>query len=358
MKASLSWLRSLIHGLDATDQQIVQILSLAQWAVKKCDRSHDDTVLELADTARTDVLGHIGLAREIAALFRQPFEPPVVDAPVRITHGTMRVPIEVKETTACLGFGALFVDNVHVESSPDWLSHRLKTLGHRPDNNVVDITNLVMLEYGHPVEAIDFDRIEGSLEVRFARSGETLQLEDKRLRLHPDDLVIVSNGGPIALAGIAFCPSLHIGANTRRIMLSSVCVDLTSMMRTMQRHGLRSEHSQRPSRGGYREDLMDLLAQAGSLTTHLARGEAVTGSVHIRLAPENLWYGNVRPPSEIGWQQAVQILERLGCEVVPVHGAEGSLQMRLPWFRHDLHNEEDIVKELRRVNLVWTTWSR
>jgi phenylalanyl-tRNA synthetase beta chain len=364
MKASLAWLRSLLPELVATDERIADALTRGGWHVRSLERRADDIVLDLVDTTRADVLGHVGLAREVAALFRVGFVPPGVDAPVRVAQGNAEasVHVEVREPAHCPHYGLLVVEDVTVGPSPDWVCERLEALGIAPSNNVIDLTRLVMLESGHPVQAYDLDRIGSDIEVRFARRGEVLALTDEDMPLDPEDLVLSSPRGPLALPGIQASRTAEVGETTRRVAFECACFDRASTSRSMRRHGIVTESGLRHERGANREDTADVLAQAGALATRLAHGAAVPGSIHVISAPwqPTQWVLHPAALRGVSLDDAAQVLDRLGCTIVALHDPShgGGLQVSVPAFRADLRGPEDLAREIVRVVAVWTSGSR
>lgn len=358
MKASLSWLRRLLPGLDVSDDRIVEALVRGGWSVQSMV-SGQETVLCLVDTDRVDVLGHVGLARELSVLFRLPFDPPGVDAPVRVGEGTVesRIDVAVREPSRCTHYGMLVVEGVAVRESPSWLRDRLAALGIATVNNVIDLTRLVLLEFGHPVQAYDMDCIEGTLEVRLARAGEVLDCEEGPLLLDGDDLVVADDRGPIGLAGVVAGSRGEVGASTTRVAFECACFEPRGVRRTLRRLGLSTESSLRHERGVNPADTADVLAQAGFLATHLACGSAVPGALHVvhkRWEPPQFVLRGASL-SDVSPVRAKDVLERLGCDVVPLHddGDGEGLHVSVPPMRRDLSSEAELLREVRRVQKVW-----
>src|SRR5689334_2075155 len=166
-----------------------------------------DTIFEINPGAnRADPLGHVGLARELAALYELPFTFPAPEAPTRVAQGQIdaTATVTVEDFERCPHYGASAVIDVKVGPSPDWLRYRLSSLGVRPISNVVDVTNLVLFEFGHPIHAFDLDQVRGNaIVVRRARPGETLvTLDGVTRQLDPDDLLICDEASPVGLAGV------------------------------------------------------------------------------------------------------------------------------------------------------------
>lgn len=323
-----------------------------------------DFILDINITPnRPDALGHVGLAREAAALYELPFQFPAPEAPARFTQATSigelaRVTIEDLER--CPAYGAAAVIDVTVGPSPLWLKYRLESLGIRSISNVVDLTNLVMLEFGHPIHAFDFDLLRGAqIIVRRAKAGEQLRTLDGVDRaLVEDDLVIADAEGPVALAGVMGGEGSEIRAATRRVLIECAYFQPRGVRRTGRRHGLHSESSYRFERGVDPSALPDVLAHAASLVTHLASGTGVKGTIlagqgpaprapiHLRKARIDALLGVAVP-----FADATRILTRLGCELRAVGGDDGSLEADVvpPHHRPDLAMEADLIEEILRV---------
>lgn len=344
-----------------------------------------DWILDIGVTPnRPDALGHIGLAREAAALFQVRFGPPGPDAPARAGSGaiTQHVAVRVEDTQRCPHYGAAMVTDVTVGPSPAWLRYRLESLGIRSISNVVDVTNLVLLEFGHPMHAFDLDLVRGKLIVaRRARDGETLTTLDGVVRrLDPDDLVIADGEGPVALAGVMGGASSEIKESTRRVLLECAYFWPRGIRRSSRRHGLHTESSHRFERGVDYADVPDVLAHAASLLTALAGGTGVPGTIlagvpfparsaiTLRQSRMNALLGVTIPLSD-----AVSVLTRLGCDAQAAQQGEEtgasvpedqsswaalrragrepqeSVAIVPPTHRPDLEREVDLIEEVIRV---------
>src|SRR5262252_7007007 len=318
-----------------------------------------DSIFEIGVTPnRPDALGHVGLARELAALYGLPFTFPSPTAPGRIVpQGKIEsyARVTVEDGERCPHYGAAAVVDVQVRPSPDWLRYRLASLGVRPISNVVDITNLVLLEFGHPIHAFDLDRVAGQhIIVRRARAGEKLvTLDGAEQTLDPDDLVICDERGPVALAGVMGGEGSEIRAETRRVLIECAYFEPRGIRRASRRHGLHTESSHRFERGVDRGDTPDVLAHAASLVVELGGGAAVSGAIHrmtpppppakVRLRSERL---DALLGVQVPFAEAVRILRRLGFEMD--HDA-GSATVIVPSFRPDVSREVDLIEEVARV---------
>lgn len=320
-----------------------------------------DTIFEIGVTPnRPDALGHVGLARDAAAVFGLPFAPPRAESPVRVAGGSIdtRVSVEVHDFERCPHYGALVVEDVTIAPSPLWLRYRLQSLGVRSISNVVDITNLVMLEYGHPMHAFDLDLVRGHrIVVRRAAPGETMKtLDGLERKLVEDDLLICDGEGPVALAGVMGGENTEIRPETKRVLFECAYFMPRGVRRTSRRHGLHTESSHRFERGVDPGDVAEVLAQAGSLATSLSGASAVPGAIHARrdrLEQPTVRLRQDRLDSLLGvhvdLKEASTILQRLGFEVIGPRESEGVLDAIVPTHRPDVSREADLIEEVARV---------
>jgi phenylalanyl-tRNA synthetase beta chain len=319
-----------------------------------------DTVLELGLTPnRPDALGHLGLAREAAALFDVPFAAPGSAAPAagaRKEDVSEYVAVSIADAERCPHYGAAVVVDVKIAPSPLDVRWRLGALGVRSISNVVDVTNLVMLELGHPMHAFDLDRVAGSsIVVRAAKEGEKLAtLDGVERTLSADDLVVCDADGPVALAGVMGGSRSEIGPSTKRILLECAYFDPRAVRRAARRHGLHTESSHRFERGVDWGDTRQVLERASSLVATLAGGTPLEQtrifearalarrSVALRYSRLDALLGT---PVDRASAQAV--LQRLGFTrraSQPEHDV-----WEAPSFRADVAREVDLIEEVARV---------
>ena len=329
-----------------------------------------DAILEINLTPnRPDGLGHIGLAREIAALYGFPFAvPDFLGAGAGTGTGTgtgeigQLVIIEVRDAERCPHYGAAAVVDLTIGPSPT-TRYRLQSLGVRSISNVVDVTNLVMLAWGHPMHAFDLDRVRGNrIIVRRANEGEKLTtLDGVERTLVADDLLICDGEGPVALAGIMGGASSEIQPDTKRVLFEVAWFDPRSVRRTARRHGMHTESSHRFERGVDPGDVAQVLEHAASMTRSLAGGSVAKHRMHVQGARIA---NDPTPPErrkvtlrahrllellgvEVPFAEAISILERLGCTVVTK--TDKSCDVLVPSHRPDLGREVDLVEEVIRV---------
>lgn len=317
-----------------------------------------DTIFHVGVTPnRPDALGHIGVARDVSALFGVPFAPPEpgARAPAAEAHESL-ASVENHDLERCPHYGAAVVLDVKVGPSPLWLKWRLSKLGVRPISNVVDVTNLILLGWGQPMHAFDLDRVRGSkIIVRRARAGEPFTTLDGVARtLDADDLVICDAEAPSALAGVMGGQDSEIRESTRRVLLECAYFAPRGIRRTSRRHGLHTESSFRFERGVDYGAVARVLEHAKALLSELAGGKAVEGAIHAKAPDRELPLVPLRSQrlndllgTKVPFAEALGILERLGFEVVERNA--DSARVRGATWRPDVSREADLIEEVARV---------
>ncbi len=317
-----------------------------------------DTIFEIGLTPnRPDGLGHVGLAREAAALFAIPWSVPAPESPIKRSDRDVArdLDVVVEDAERCPHYGASIVTGAAIAPSPPGVRYRLSALGVRPISNVVDVTNLMMLEHGHPMHAFDAEKVRGGrIVVRRAKKGETLVTIDHETRtLDADDLVIADAEGPLALAGVMGGLSSEIGASTQRIVLECAYFDPRGVRRAARRHGLHSESSHRFERGIDHGDTARVLEDATGVTCRLTGGVASADSLlrvakelarpHVALRAERM---RALLGVDVSLDEAASTLERLGfaCKV-----RGNALDALVPTHRPDVSREVDLFDEVVRV---------
>jgi phenylalanyl-tRNA synthetase beta chain len=322
-----------------------------------------DTVFELDITPnRPDALGHLGVARDLAALYRLPAPRPVAPGAVKRSAVALSslISIENRDTERCPHYGAGAVLDVTVAPSPLWLRWRLESLGVRPISNVVDVTNLILLELGQPMHAFDLDRVRGSrIVVRRATAGEPFTtLDGVSRKLETDDLVIADGDEPSALAGVMGGKDSEIRESTRRVLLECAYFQPRGVRRTARRHGLHTESSHRFERGVDFGAVPAVLERAKALLAELCSGSVVDGAIHARgpeVTPARIRLRSSRLDELLGvpvpFDEAVSILERLGFPAVTREGsgASASVEVTAASHRPDVAIEVDLIDEVSRV---------
>lgn len=333
----------------------------------------EDVLLEVAVTPnRPDVLSHHGLARELAALFD--VERPRLRVRVKEAKVAARslAKVEVVEADRCPKYAARVITGVTIGRSPEWLERRLRALGQRPISNVVDATNLVLLELGHPLHAFDLDKLTRATEelpaviVRRAAPGERLQTIDGVDRaLDGDDLVIADRVAPLALAGVMGGLGSAVGDGTKNLLLESAWFDPKSVRRTSKRHALHTEASHRFERGADRGMVEAALDRCAELILELAGGQVAGGRIVVESKAPAAPVVYLRPERasrvlgrEVDRREVKASLTALGLRAV--HAPKGRKRPKLDgireasWFevpswRVDLRREEDLIEEVGRL---------
>ena len=313
----------------------------------------DDVVLELEITPnRPDCLSMIGVAREISVTTGNPLTLPEIDVQEETvdTHNLTGVTIE--DPALCPRYAARVIRGVKIAPSPVWLQRRLEAIGVGTINNIVDITNYVLMEYGHPLHAFDYHRLtENRIVVRRAKSGETLKTIDAEEReLTPDMLVIADAKNPVALAGVMGGFDSEITDQTVDVLLESAYFHPPSIRKTSKALGMHTEASHRFERGADPEGVIPAINRAAQLIVEIAGGEVCSGiidvypgkraSTNIQLRPERV---NFVLGTEIAHDDIRDILTRLGFAV------SDAFEVTVPTFRPDVGQEIDLVEEIARV---------
>lgn len=356
MKISYLWLRDLAK-LPAGPLETAKALTSIGHAVDTVSKLWEDHIFDLDITSnRPDCLCAIGLARELAANYGTNLHvrpTPPVEEGQRIENLTTVV---VDAPDLCPRYCARVLTSVKIGESPAWLRSRVEAHGFRSINNVVDVTNFVMLEVGHPVHAFDLDRLAGHMiRVRKAKAGERLKTLDGVERLlDPDVLVIADQKEPVALAGIMGGELSEISAGTTRILLESALFDPMNVRRSSKRLSLRTEASARFEKGCDPEAppraadrVCHLLQEMGCV---VARGYLDVKSATPPPSVIDLKVEEVRAllGVEIDAVECARFLDLLGF-TVKIDGTE-SLQARVPTHRVDVGSPVDLIEEIARFH--------
>lgn len=313
-----------------------------------------DTVFEVNVTPnRPDALSHLGIARDLAAIIGATAKAPQTSP---LDSGVLPAQVEIEDAVRCPRYLARVIEGVRSGPSPLWLQERLRSCGVRPISNLVDATNLVLLELGHPLHAFDLDKLAGArVIVRRAREGETLvTLDGKERKLMPDDLVIADGERAVALAGVMGGQTSEVTAGTVRILLESAVFEQAGVRRTAKRHALHTEASHRFERGADEATALVALQRCAELIVQLGGGTILPGAIDR--------YPSPRPPAHV-WVRPLRVSAILGTPVTakevdqrllalglsPVDGNDARRLWAVPGFRRDLTREIDCIEEVARL---------
>lgn len=337
----------------------------------------EDVILDVTATAnRADALSMVGIAREVAALTGGKLSIPQTEA-VKIDQNAGNLPkkidLKISENKACPAYIGTVIEQVKIAPSPEWLQQKLNAAGVRPINNVVDITNYVLLEWGQPLHAFDQTKLKSvasgdklTVGVRFAETGEKLKTLDGQTRnLSTQNLLITANNKPVALAGVMGGEETEVDETTTSLVLEAALFDSVAIRRSSRGVGLRSEASGRYERGVNKAELEIACHRALSLIQELANGVIVqqeiadtrpdsatwTHSIILRLDKINELLGPVDFGLETGELQAAdveRILTALGCELTDHN--DRTWTVKVPPYRYrDLEREIDLIEEIARL---------
>ncbi|MGQ9673080.1 MAG: phenylalanine--tRNA ligase subunit beta [Candidatus Aminicenantales bacterium] len=354
MRISIAWLKEYLTE-DIPASRIIETLSRIGFMVEGQEEANGDTVLDIETYAnRPDTLGHLGMAREVAAALGVKLKSrdwPLVEMNLRTAEV---VDVQVRDEDLCPRYCGLVVKGVKVGPSPLWLRQRIEAMGLKPINNVVDVTNYVLFATAHPIHAFDLDKIEGKkIIIRRARRGEGLLcLDGTDLALDPEMLVIADEAKPVALAGVIGGLDSAVSEATRDVFIESACFDPVSIRKTRKAAGLQTDASYRFERGVDVSFPPEAARMAASLLSQFG-GKSTKEMADV--------YPEPRKKKEIILRHR-RISELLGVEVKSAFINQllealefsvdaqqpGVWRVRVPLFRVDIDREVDLIEEVAR----------
>ena len=363
MKILYDWVKEFV-AVPFAPGELRERLSLAGIAVEGVSESAAGPLLDLDLTInRPDCLGHYGVAREVAALARKQLGPLSSSLPEASESVGSVARVEIESRDLCGRFTARVLRGVKVQPSPDGLRRRLEALGQASINNVVDATNYVMIELGHPMHAYDLDRLaERRIIVRRARAGEKIRtLDGVERTLSPDVCVIADATRAVGIGGIMGGAETEIGFSTRNVLLESAWFDPISIRRSSKALGLRTEASTRFERGADPEMAEIASRRCAALIRELAGGEILAGVVDVyparreplalELSRQELLrvMGADVPDDEIeAILGALGFAPRRGGEARAPDSPLARWQCLQPSWRQDVTREVDLIEEVAR----------
>lgn len=315
----------------------------------------DDEIIELSITPnRADALSMRGVAHEVAAIYGKDVHFEEKNVTEVAEKAADKISVAIKSDKV-LTYMARVVENVTIAPSPQWLQNKLMNAGIRPINNVVDVTNYVLLTYGQPMHAFDLDKFDGSAIVaREAVAGEKLvTLDGEERELVAGDLVITVDNKPVALAGVMGGQSTEIDDNSKNVVLEAAVFDGTSIRKTSGRLNLRSESSSRFEKGINYDTVAEALDFAAAMLTELAGGQVLAGQVVAGSVPTEpvevsttLGYVNTRLGTELTYADIEDVFAKLGFGVT---GNADKFTVSVPRRRWDISIQADLVEEIARI---------
>ncbi|MGD1006918.1 MAG: phenylalanine--tRNA ligase subunit beta [Ignavibacteriaceae bacterium] len=318
----------------------------------------DDAILEVAITPnRSDALSHIGVARDIAALYKKELLLPQIS--LRESSHKIKdfASIEIKDKVNCPRYTAKVVRNITIKESPEWLKKKLKKIGLRPINNVVDVTNFIMYEVGQPLHAFDLDQLKGNKIIVQSTDIETkfTTLDSKERALPEGTLMICDADKPVGIAGVMGGENSEISNSTKNILIESAYFNPSSIRKTSKLLGLSTEASYRFERTVDPNGTLYAVERAVQLIADLAGGEVASGVLDVY--PEKIKEKEVpirfnRVKRVLGYTVAngkiISILKHLGLKVI--YESEKEYRFSIPTYRPDLEREIDLIEEVARIN--------
>ncbi|HEX3684600.1 MAG TPA: phenylalanine--tRNA ligase subunit beta [Bryobacteraceae bacterium] len=356
MKFSYRWLAELVPGLDSEPSQLERLITIRTAECEGIEQIQSDWIVDIDNkslTHRPDLWGHIGMAREVAAITGRTLQDPVKLH--LLPPGASPVRVAIEDYALCPRYSALLLENLAVNPAQPWMQQRLESVGLNSINNIVDVTNYVLAELPQPMHAFDADKLAGdTIYVRLARPGERLRaLNGETYHLSAEDLVIADASGPIALGGVIGGAATAISESTTRVVLESANFNATRVRLTSARHKLRTDASVRFEKALDPENTVRGLARALELLSPARPvGGVADNRSHAKPIPLILLpidFVTRKLGIEVPAQRISAILSALGFTVAA--SAPGMLTVTVPTWRatKDISLKDDLVEEIGRM---------
>ncbi len=357
MKITYNWLKEFVE-FNLSPSELSKKLTMAGLETNVIEQIDNDHVIEVDLTPnRSDCHSVIGIAREVSALTGGKFISP--DASVKEQDGDMDklIYVSIESPDLCNRYTARIIKDVKIEASPSWLEKRLKAIGIRPINNVVDVTNYILWKTGQPLHAFDYNCIkDNKIIVRRASKNESfIALDGKEHELTEDSLVIADTEKAVALAGVMGGENSGVTASTKDVLLESAYFNPISIRKTSRRHGIFTDSSYRFERGVDIEGVITALDIAARLISELSGGKVIKGrldcypkkiespQIVLRMSRTNKILG-----TNLSMDCISDILRRLMFSVEVIDNDK--LKAHVPSFRKDIEREIDLIEEAARLN--------
>lgn len=352
MRVPLEWLKDFI-GIAISSDEVANVLTMIGLEIESKEDVGDDVVFEVNVTPnRPDCLSILGIARELSAALDIPLK--LSKYEIKETGSDDKFKIEILNMDLCNRYAGRIIRDVKVAQSPEWIRDRLTKCGIRTINNIVDITNYVLLEFGHPLHAFDLNTLsDKTIKVATAGKDNKITTLDSVERALPSDALLIWDGmRPVAIAGVMGGAETEVSDSTTDVFLESAHFDPLSVRKTSKALGLKSESSYRFERGTDKEFLINALDRAAFLMQDIAGGKvsklidaypkkAEPFTVSVRYNRVNKLLGTNIPHSEM-----VSLVKRLGLNV---NVSRDTFEAEIPHYRLDLRRETDIIEEIARI---------
>ena len=354
MKISLNWIRDYID-VDLPASRIVEVLDNIGLLTEDWEEKEGDVIFDIETYAnRPDTLGHMGVARELAAALGLSLKEQSYPVTELEKKAADLIDVQIWDDDLCPRYCGMVVRGVKVGPSPKWLARRIEIMGLNPINNVVDVTNYVLFATAQPIHAFDLSEIAGSkVIIRRAAKGEKLaSLEGKEIDLAPDMLVIADEGKPVALAGVIGGEDSAVSDRTQDVFIESANFDPVSIRKTSKATGIQTDASYRFERGADIDFAPTAARMAASLLTRFG-GKACKGIIDIYPKPRKIktvMLRRHRVTSLLGLEVDGAFIQKtladLGFQTASMQ--EGIWQVKIPHFRIDIEREADLIEEIAR----------
>ncbi|MCX7876378.1 MAG: phenylalanine--tRNA ligase subunit beta [Melioribacteraceae bacterium] len=319
--------------------------------------SLNDIIMEINITPnRSDALSHIGVARDLSAIFNRPLKFPEIKINETKVKSEELAKVEIIDNVNCPRYVGKVVTNVTIKESPDWLKRKLKNVGLRPINNVVDVTNYILYEIGQPLHAFDLDKLaQKKIVVRNANENEKfVTLDSKERILKSTDLMICDAERPVAIAGVMGGENSEVTFETKNILIESAYFNPSSIRKTAKRLALSTDASYRFERGTDYNITVWAAKRAAQLIQETAGGEVANGEIDAYpkiIQEKNTFVRFSRIKKILGYEienkEVENILLNLGFEIINKN--EDKLELKIPSYRNDIEREIDIIEEVARI---------
>lgn len=356
MKISLNWLTDYVD-VSLPTSELADVFKRIGLPVEEVIETDTDIVLDLEVTSnRGDCLGHLGVARELAAATGKSFRPPHIDGLPTDGKTCELTSIEVLDADLCPRYTARVIRGVKIGPSPDWMVERLEAVGMRSINNVVDATNYVLMEYSQPLHSFDYDKLdENRIIVRRATGGEMMvSIDETKCELNDSMLVIADARKPVAIAGVMGGLDTEVTESTVNVLIESAQFDPLSIRRTSRKLQLMSDSNYRFERGVDPVAIDEASLRACQLIVASGGGKVAEGLVDVWEKPHTPARVAMRPKRcnallgiEIPPARQEKILDGLG--LAPTRAGE-ELICTIPSYRADLSREIDLIEEVGRIH--------